>query len=292
MDAPFLPEAVEHRWSEAWKGGAVASARRLIAKRPPLDLTFVDDCEAAKFAEQTGGRSLAARHVRLHDSGPVAELPGFAGGRWWVQDLSASLPARLVAATAGEVLDLCAAPGGKTMQIAAAGHRVTAVDQSDSRLERLRENLNRTGLDAQLISADVLKWSPGRQFDSILIDAPCSATGTFRRHPEVLYRARAGIIRQSAELQSRLLERAAEWLKPGGSLVYAVCSLEPEEGETVVTGFLDANPDFKIDPPVRGELPDFVTSNERGWVRILPGLLESEGGLDGFFVARLVRTAT
>ena len=292
MDSPSLPETVERRWSEAWPEDIVASARRLIAQRPPLDLTFVDDGYSARFAEQTGGKSLAARHVRLHDSGAVSELPDFGEGRWWVQDLSASLPARLIKANAGEVLDLCAAPGGKTMQIAAAGHQVTALDQSETRLERLRENLRRTGLDAQPVSADALKWSPGEQYDCILLDAPCSATGTFRRHPEVLYRARAGIIRESAQLQSRLLERAAGWLKPGGRLVYAVCSLEPGEGETVVTDFLKANAEFKIDPPGRGELPDFVASHERGWVRILPGLLESEGGLDGFFAARLVRTAT
>lgn len=292
MDEPFLPEAVERRWSEAWQEDTVASARRLITHRPPLDLTFADDGYAAEFAARTGGRSLAARHVRLHDSGAVSELPDFGKGRWWVQDLSASLPARMIKASVGEVLDLCAAPGGKTMQIAAAGHRVTAVDQSETRLERLRENLNRTGLDAQLVSADALRWSPDKQFDCVLLDAPCSATGTFRRHPEVLYRARADIIRHSAQLQSQLLERAAGWLKPDGCLVYAVCSLEPEEGETVVTAFLDANPKFKIDPPSSCELPDFVTSHERGWVRILPGLLESEGGLDGFFAARLVRTAT
>ncbi|HET6941675.1 MAG TPA: transcription antitermination factor NusB [Sphingomicrobium sp.] len=292
MNAPILPEPVEQRWSKAWQEDAVESARRLIAQRPPLDLTFVDDAYAAQFAEQTGGKSLAARHVRLHDSGAVSELPDFDEGRWWVQDLSASLPARLIAANAGEVLDLCAAPGGKTMQVAAAGHQVTAVDQSEARLKRLRENLHRTRLDAQLVTADALRWSPDRQFDCILLDAPCSATGTFRRHPEVLYRARADIIRDSAQLQSRLLERAAGWLKPGGCLVYAVCSLEPEEGETIVSGFLDADSQFRIDPPRRGELPDFVTPHERGWVRILPGLLESEGGLDGFFAARLVRTAT
>ena len=209
-----------------------------------------------------------------------------------MQDLSSSLPARLIPKQASEVLDLCAAPGGKTMQIAADGHRVTAVDQSESRLKRLRENLDRTGLDAQLVAADARKWTPGRKFDAILLDAPCSATGTFRRHPEVLYRARADIIRHGAELQGQLLERAATWLNPGGSLVYAVCSLEPDEGETVVNSFLNANPGFEIGPPEPGELPDFVTSHEGGSVRILPGLLESEGGLDGFFVARLVRTAT
>ena len=292
IDAPHLPEPVERRWAEAWSDDVVASARRQIARRPPLDLTFVDVSEAKAFAAEMGARSLASRHARSFESGAISELPGFSGGRWWVQDLSASLPARLIPAGARQVLDLCAAPGGKTMQIAAAGHQVTAVDQSEPRLKRLCDNLDRTGLDAQLIAADALKWAPDRQFDAILLDAPCSATGTFRRHPEVLYRARAEIISQSSELQAQLLQRAAAWLKPDGSLVYAVCSLEPQEGEKVVTEFLEANQDFGIAPPKSGELPDFVTSHEKGWVRILPGLLESEGGLDGFFVARLVRTAT
>lgn len=289
MDSPRLPESVEQRWAKAWGDEAVASARRLIAKRPPLDLSFVDDAEAKTF---TDGKSIAPRHVRLHDAGSVAELPGFGEGRWWVQDLAASLPARLIPASAGDVLDLCAAPGGKTMQLAAAGRRVTAVDQSESRLNRLRENLERTGLEAKLVTADASKWKPGRAFDAILLDAPCSATGTFRRHPEVLYRARPAIIRDSAQLQRQLLDRSASWLKPGGALVYSVCSLEPEEGEAIISAFLDANPDFSIDPPKAGDLPDFVTPDERGWVRVLPGPLESEGGLDGFFVARLVRTAT
>jgi 16S rRNA (cytosine967-C5)-methyltransferase len=292
MDAPHLSEAVEQRWSAAWGDDVVASARRQIAKRPPLDLTFAEDAEAKEFAERTGGKTLAARHVRLTDAGAVSELPGFGEGRWWVQDLAASLPARLIPPEASDVLDLCAAPGGKTMQIAAAGHRATSVDQAEARLKRLRENLDRTGLDAQLIAADALKWKANRSFDAILLDAPCSATGTFRRHPEILYRARPSIISDSADLQRRLLARSATWVSAGGSLIYAVCSLEPEEGEQVVSPFLDDHPDFSLAAPKPGELPDFVTSDERGWVRILPGLIESDGGLDGFFVARLVRAAT
>lgn len=288
MDAPSLPGDVEQRWTAAWGDDVVAAARRSIAQRPPLDLSFADDERAKAFASD--GASLAAKHVRLHESGSVSELPGYGEGQWWVQDLASSLPARLIPKGAGDVLDLCAAPGGKTMQIAAAGQRVTAVDQSESRLRRLRENLDRTGLDADLVTADALKWTPDRSFDAILLDAPCSATGTFRRHPEVLYRARPQIIRDSAELQTQLLARAAAWLKPGGVLVYAVCSLEPEEGETIVSRFLEGNDAFEIDPPKASELPDFVTPLPEGWVRILPGLLESHGGLDGFFLARLVRT--
>jgi 16S rRNA (cytosine967-C5)-methyltransferase len=288
LDAPHLPSDVEQRWSSAWGDETVSAARRQIAGRPALDLTFADDGEAQAYAQQNDAASLAARHVRLQSSS-VADLPGFGDGRWWVQDLATSLPARLIPAGAKDVLDLCAAPGGKTMQLAATGHMVTAVDASGSRLTRLRENLGRTHLTAELVEADALKWKPNRDFGAILLDAPCSATGTFRRHPEVLYRARPRIIADNAELQAKLIGRAARWLSPGGTLVYSVCSLEPAEGERVVSDFLAANPDFAIDPPRPGELPDFVTSSAEGWVRVLPGLLEGEGGLDGFFIARLVR---
>jgi 16S rRNA (cytosine967-C5)-methyltransferase len=283
MDAPHLPPEVEQRWDAAWGPAVVEAARRQIAGRPPLDLTFADDAAAKAY----GGTSLAPRHVRL-DSAAVAELPGFEAGRWWVQDLAASLPARLVPGSVKDVLDLCAAPGGKTMQLAAAGHRVTAVDSSARRLDRLKENLERTHLEAELVEADGLTFDPGRPYDAVLLDAPCSATGTFRRHPEVLYRARPQIIADNANLQARLLSRAAQWAP---TLVYSVCSLEPEEGERVIDAFLTANPEFAIDPPRTSELPDFVTASPEGWARILPRLLEAQGGLDGFFIARLVRRA-
>lgn len=282
MDAPHLPPEVEQRWTAAWGAEAVLAARRQIARRPPLDLSFADDSEAKAFA----GVSLAPRHVRIC-SESVTGVAGFGEGRWWVQDLSASLPARLIPAEAQTVLDLCAAPGGKTMQLAAAGHDVVSVDASESRLERLRENLQRTHLSAQLVAADALLWKPGRLFDAILLDAPCSATGTFRRHPEVLYRAGPRIVAESAELQRRLIGRAAQWLNPGGSLVYSVCSLEPEEGEAIVRDFLGNHPAFRIES---GDLPAFATPAPEGWVRIVPGVLEEEGGLDGFFMARLVHS--
>jgi 16S rRNA (cytosine967-C5)-methyltransferase len=253
-------------------------------RRPPLDLSFADPEKAKRFAAQQGGRQLAPGHVRLHGGAAVADLPGYGAGDWWVQDLAASLPARLMPEGSREILDLCAAPGGKTMQLAAAGHDVTALDRSESRLRRLGENLARTGLSAKTVAADALEWTGGL-YDAILLDAPCSATGTFRRHPEVLYRARRQIIEESAILQAALLAHAATLLRPGGTLIYAVCSLEPEEGERVI----EAQDQLAIDPVSPDELPSRIAPHQRGWVRILPGMLEEEGGLDGFFIARLVR---
>jgi 16S rRNA (cytosine967-C5)-methyltransferase len=268
-----LPAAVEQRWSAAWGTDAVAAARRAIVRRPPLDLTFRTGEEAADFATAEHGLHLAERNVRLTDQRAASSLPGYAEGRWWVQDLASSLPATLIPAEATRVLDACAAPGGKTLQLAAAGHKVTALDRSESRLARLRENLRRVGFAAKVVVADALDWSPQEPFDAVLIDAPCSATGTFRRHPEVLTRASDRIIAECADLQSRLLTRAADWVRPGGSLVYAVCSLEPQEGEVRVAAFL-------------ADRPDYAEAERR---RVLPGDQEDKGGMDGFFTARLVR---
>ena len=287
-EPPRLPPEVEQRWAAAWDDNVVHAARAAIAQRPPLDLSFANDEACAAFPL---GTSLASRHRRLDDAGAVQSLPGFGEGGWWVQDLAASLPARLIPADAMRVLDLCAAPGGKTMQLAAAGHAVTALDKSKSRLARLADNLARTGLTATTIVADALAFVPAEPFDAVLLDAPCSSTGTFRRHPEVLYRARPSVIAELTELQGELLAKAATFVRPGGSIVYAVCSLEPAEGESIVAAFLGAHPNFTIAPPQTGELPDGLTSSPGGSVRVLPGMLADAGGLDGFFVARLVRSA-
>ena len=287
-ETPALPEDVELRWRRAWGDEVVEAARRQIVQRAALDLSFASDDSAKAFAEATGGHSLAERHVRIR-SQSVTELAGYGAGDWWVQDLAASLPARLIP-KGPRVVDLCAAPGGKTMQLAAAGHKVTALDSSKGRLKRLSENLSRTGLSADLVEADARAWAPDGPVDTILLDAPCSATGTFRRHPEVLYRVKPRFIKEAADAQLALLSRAASWLRGGGTLVYSVCSLEPEEGEQVVEAFLAANPDFAARPPEGGELPGFISAAKEGWVRIRPGLLADQGGLDGFFIARLVRS--
>src|SRR5690606_31403933 len=275
--APTLPPAVAARWGE--RADAIAVG---LAAPPPLDLSLADPARTAEWAERLGGTSLVPGHVRLARGDAVADLPGFAEGAWWVQDLAASLPARLLGAGEGRrALDLCAAPGGKTLQLAAAGWQVTSVDASDRRLDLLRANLARTGLAASVIRADALAWSPDAPFDAILLDAPCTATGTCRRHPDVLHRIGGRQIAEMAQLQERLLARAAGWLAPGGRLVYAVCSLEREEGEAQV-----ARIPLGSGPIRREELPEWLSPTAEGWVRTDPGLLPEHGGMDGFFIAR------
>ncbi len=283
-DVPRLPTTVAERWRCAWGDDVVAAAARLSAEPPPLDL-FVPDGEMTEL----DGTSLMPGHLRLAHGTAVAGLTGYGEGRWWVQDIAASLPARLLGAGAGRTaLDLCAAPGGKTMQLAAAGFRVTAVDASTSRLARLRENLERTGLAAEIVAADIARWQPPAAVDAILLDAPCSATGIFRRHPDVLHRVRPRAIAELEGQQSAMLVRAADWLKPGGTLVYSVCSLEPEEGEGVAAAFLAARDDYRAHPLRPGELPAPLAP-EGHVLRVLPGTWEAEGGADGFFMARFGR---
>ncbi len=286
-EVPVLPEGVASRWRAAWGERAVAAAARAIAAPPPLDLTFADPQDP--LIAGLDGISLMPGHLRLAESGPVTALPGFDEGRWWVQDIAASLPARLIGHGEGRAIDLCAAPGGKTMQLAAAGWRTSAIDSSESRLARLRDNLARTHLTAEVIAADALDWSPAEPADTVLLDAPCSATGIFRRHPDVLHRVRPAVIEDMAALQARLLARAATMVRPGGLLVYATCSLEPQEGEAQVDRFLADHADFAIDPALADELPDDLPPHPRGWLRTLPGTLADAGGCDGFFIARMMR---
>ncbi len=277
---PTPPDAVMMRWGE--RAADIAPG---LALPPPLDLTLRDPAQTAELAGKLGGTSLMPGHVRLPRGQAVEQLEGFVEGAFWVQDLAASLPARLLGAGEGRrVLDLCAAPGGKTLQLAAAGWNVTALDISQKRLERLHENLERTRLDARVVVADALEWRPDVPFDAILLDAPCTATGTCRRHPDVLHRISQRHVLEMAELQSALLERALGWLADGGRIVFATCSLEAEEGEQQA-GHIALSPD-----PVRAdELPAGIAPTPEGWVRTHPGMLAEDGGLDGFFIARWAR---
>jgi 16S rRNA (cytosine967-C5)-methyltransferase len=280
--APGLPTPVLARWITAWPDRLEAIAAGL-AEPPPLDLTLAVAADTAQWAERLGGISLMPGHVRVARGQAVEKLDGYDEGAWWVQDLAAAIPARLIGNAphpGARALDVCAAPGGKAMQLAAAGWDVTALDKSSRRLERLVENMARTGLTANMVTADALEWQPDARFDAILVDAPCSATGTCRRHPDVLHRQAA--IDDLTTLQADLLARAAGWLNPGGTLVYAVCSLEPAEGEEQARKLTT----LTASPITASELPAGVAPTAEGWLRTDPGMVAGAGGIDGFFAAR------
>ncbi len=279
-----IPAWLMTRWRAAY-GDAVARDIAVASlTEPALDLSVKSD--AAAWAATLGGAVLPTGSVRLANGGRIEALAGYSDGAWWVQDAAAALPAKLLGDVAGlAIADLCAAPGGKTAELAAAGARVTAVDHSERRLRRLSENLARLKLDVEIITADVTGWAPGRQFDAVLVDAPCSATGTIRRHPDLLHTKADDDIPRLAELQRRLLAAAAALVRPGGQLVYATCSLEPEEGCDQIAAFLDLNPDYRrvpIQPGEAGISAGWLTGT--GDLRTLP-----QHAIDGFFAARLVR---
>lgn len=287
---PSLPEAVMMRWHPAWGDAMVTGAQAALSAPPPLDLALRDPAATAHWADILGGESLMPGHVRLPRGTAVEELQGYDEGAWWVQDLAASLPARLLGDGAGKrALDLCAAPGGKTMQLSAAGFAVTALDNSARRMDRLMANLERTQLNAERVTADVMEWEPSGQYDAILLDAPCSATGTMRRHPDVLQRIDIKQINNLAALQCAMLDRAAAWVKPGGMLVFATCSLEPQEGEAQAELFLSKHPEFATRAVEAEELPKGVEADAQGHVRTMPHMLADKGGMDGFFIARFMR---
>ncbi|PIW26445.1 MAG: MFS transporter [Rhodospirillales bacterium CG15_BIG_FIL_POST_REV_8_21_14_020_66_15] len=285
------PDWLWDSWRAAYGDAACRAVAESHLSPAPLDLTVRADAPA--WADRLGGRALSARTVRLSGGGPVPDLPGYDEGAWWVQDLAAALPASLLGDVDGKaVLDLCAAPGGKTAQLAAAGARVTAVDRAEKRLEVLRRNLARLNLAAATVTADALDWTPDAPFDAVLLDAPCSATGTIRRHPDLpRLKGPADVARLSA-LQDRLLARAAGWLRPGGLMVFATCSLQPEEGPERVRAFLAARGDFRAETVVPGEsgvTAEMVSGD--GWLRTLPSMAAESGGMDGFFAAALRRIA-
>jgi 16S rRNA (cytosine967-C5)-methyltransferase len=287
--AAYAPPWLFARWRAAYGEAAGLAIAAAIPDEPATDLTPREDADAPALAEALEAELLPGGSLRRAARGRIEDWPGFADGRWWVQDAAAAIPARLLAVRTGETaLDLCAAPGGKALQLAAAGAQVTAVDRSAARLARLKESLARTGLSAEAIAADAETWGDARLFDAVLLDAPCTSSGTFRRNPDVLWTLRPGDIAKLAEVQSRLLDAAASRVKPGGRLVYCVCSLEPEEGEAQARAFLKRRPDFatRAVTPNEGGAPRASLLAE-GWLRLLPH--QFPGGMDGFFVARFER---
>ncbi len=276
-----LPRWMRQPLVHAWGREVVTAIEAVQAMEPPLDLTLREGFAAPE------GEVLPTGSVRLTGAGQVSTLPGYAEGGWWVQDSAAAMPARMLGVKAGErVLDLCAAPGGKTLQLAATGAEVVALDISGPRMARLEANLARTGLAATLVVADALQWQPEAPFDAILLDAPCSATGTIRRHPDLPFVKDGSEVAGLAALQAALIDRALGWLKPGGRLVFATCSLLAEEGEAQLAGALARHPGLTVERPALAGIDDDWWTPEGG-LRLRPDYWADRGGMDGFFMARL-----
>lgn len=290
-----IPPWLLARWRKNYGDVLARQIAAASLHEAPLDLTVKSD--AAGWAEKLGGTVLPTGTVRLSEAGRIEDLAGFSDGHWWVQDAAAALPARLFGDVKGQdIADLCAAPGGKTAQLLCAGAKATALDQSEARLVRLKENLVRLKLEAKTVMADATAWDPGRQFDAVLADAPCTATGTIRRHPDILHLKRPDDVAALSVIQSRILEQAAKLVRPGGQLIYCSCSLEPEEGPDQVARFLARHKDYtrhRVTPGECGIDAAWITGD--GDVRTLPchsgDLPEGRKGLDGFYIARLVRNS-
>ena len=287
-----IPGWIRGEWERSYGKIPMTKIAVQLIKDPSLDLTVTQKRE--DLADAMGGTPVGRQSLRLKSIGDVTALPGFEDGTWWVQDLAAAQPAQILMSQFTEVkglrvLDMCAAPGGKTLQLAAAGMDVTAVDKSGGRLKRLKENLARTKLAANVVQKDALEFE-AEPYPAVLLDAPCSATGTFRRHPDVLHNRSPKSVADLVRLQDKLLPKAASLTAPGGVLVYAVCSLQPDEGLPRIVKFLDNSPDFRLIPIPA--LPGLDLPPERfegGMVRTLPSDMPKSGGLDGFFIAALRR---
>ena len=287
-----VPDWLWQSWTTAYGEETTRAIAMAQLGEPPLDITIKG--EVKPWAKTLEGHPIGAQSIRLpvgRATSQIEALPGYDEGSWWVQDVAATLPARLLGPLAGRhVVDLCAAPGGKTAQLAAAGAKVTSIEASEKRAERLRENLARLQLDAEVVVADALEWRAPEPAVLALLDAPCTATGTIRRHPDISWQKTEKDVRRMAELQEKLIRTTIDMLVPGGILVYAVCSLQPEEGEGLIAKVLaDGLPleRIPINPEELFDLPVDIT--EQGEVRTLPCHLADQGGMDGFFIARLQR---
>ncbi len=287
----LFPEWLTGGWRRAYGDETAAAIIKAHLAEPPLDITLRPGLEAAEWAGKLEAQILPTGSLRRARAGQVTELSGFAEGAWWVQDAAAALPARLFGNVSGRtIIDLCAAPGGKTAWLAACGARVIAVESNRTRAERLAANLQRLKLEAEIVIADARDYTPEAPADGVLLDAPCSSTGTIRRHPDLPWIKEADDIRALTMLQSELIIAGFAMLKPGGTLVYSVCSLEPEEGEEVTLRFLGSEPGARRVPIDPAEIPStepFITN--KGDIRTLPCQWSDYGGLDGFYAARIVR---
>ena len=286
MPPQRMPQWLRQPLVRRWGRDAVTAIEAVQSAPAPVDLTLKPGAVPPPGAER-----LPTGSWRLKDAGQITALPGYAGGDWWVQDAAAALPARILSPAPGDrVLDLCAAPGGKTLQLAAAGARVTALDISGPRLKRLGDNLGRTGLAADLVTADALHWSSDEPFDAVLLDAPCSASGTIRRHPDLPFVKDGSEVAALTQLQGHLIDKALSLLKPGGRLVYSTCSLFAEEGEDQVTAALARHPGLAVSAPeAEGLAPEWATPE--GGLRLRPDHWALLGGIDGFYIALLRKPA-
>lgn len=291
-----LPKWLAKRWTSQFGQDTLEKIATSLASAPPLDISVPNNID--KWATEMNAKILPTGNSLRIDklTSRVSELPGFDAGAWWVQDLAASLPAKILRAEKGAtVADLCAAPGGKTAQLAANGYAVTALDLSANRLARVAENLTRLKLDATLVETDLLNYQSDTPFDAVLLDAPCSATGTLRRHPDIAIHRTPDDIKNRAKLQAQMLTHAATLLNPGGCLVYAVCSLEHEEGADIIASFLAENDTFARDPITAADLDGWQSClTPLGDILTIPGteLPDDAGSLDGFFIARLKKSTS
>ena len=287
-EALNIPKWMLESWKRAYGDTDTQEIIVSLLREPSLDITVKNNKEF--WADKLDADVLSLGSLRKRFDGRIEEMPGFAEGEWWVQDAAAAIPVSLLGDVSGmQILDICAAPGGKTAQLAAAGAIVTAIDRSSGRLKRLEKNLIRLGLQANIVTADVTEWVCNKKFDAVLLDPPCSATGTIRRHPDILYSKTTNDLAKVVRLQESLLVRSSQLVKPGGKLIFCTCSLEVEEGESQIERFLSTSNSFKRqiikDNEVGGHSP-FI--NEQGDLRTLPFYLKEVGGIDGFFASRLI----
>lgn len=284
-----LPDWVRKSWVKDYGRSQTGRIARQLMEIPPLDITVKSGVN--EWARTLGGQAIGLNTVRVQDAGHIPDLPGFDTGEWWIQDFAASIPVHMLGDIKNlKIADICAAPGGKTLQLAAGGADVTAIDKSEKRLSRVSENLKRTQLKANIICADAVDWMEKSDefFDIILIDAPCSATGTFRRNPDVLYNKKPRQINALNKIQKNLLHTATSRLKPNGTILYCTCSLQSTEGEMIIDDFLEQNNDFKAVPLPQNIVnidQSFATMSD--YLRILPHVMSEIGGMDGFFAATL-----